>query len=173
MVSRHHTVLAQVSLSYSVPKGRFPRVTHPCATNLPTEVGGSFDLHVLGMPPAFVLSQDQTLKFMSQSLPGGNLTTTEFRSLSVCTTYLAVSPEGLTCFNAFVIKTYKRRFNHATWTLKCPGRGPPPTCPFIQPTMRKSGNKLPPDYSGDTLLPFSELVASLLERLAAFDGIGL
>jgi hypothetical protein len=24
----------------------------------------SFDLHVLGMPPAFVLSQDQTLKLM-------------------------------------------------------------------------------------------------------------
>ena len=28
----HYTVLAQVSLSYSEPKGRFPRVTHPCAT---------------------------------------------------------------------------------------------------------------------------------------------
>ncbi len=24
---------------------------------------GSFDLHVLGLPPAFVLSQDQTLRF--------------------------------------------------------------------------------------------------------------
>jgi hypothetical protein len=29
---RHYPVLAQVSLSYSEPKGRFPRVTHPCAT---------------------------------------------------------------------------------------------------------------------------------------------
>ena len=28
----HYPVLAQVSLSYSEPKGRFPRVTHPCAT---------------------------------------------------------------------------------------------------------------------------------------------
>ena len=28
-----------------------------------TEVAKAFDLHVLGMPPAFVLSQDQTLKF--------------------------------------------------------------------------------------------------------------
>jgi hypothetical protein len=28
----------------------------------------SFDLHVLGMPPAFVLSQDQTLKFMIETL---------------------------------------------------------------------------------------------------------
>ena len=29
---RHHPVLASVSRSYSEPKGRFPRVTHPCAT---------------------------------------------------------------------------------------------------------------------------------------------
>ena len=36
-------------------KGTFPRVTHPSATI-------SFDLHVLGLPPAFVLSQNQTLK---------------------------------------------------------------------------------------------------------------
>ena len=26
-----------------------------------SKVGASFDLHVLGMPPAFILSQDQTL----------------------------------------------------------------------------------------------------------------
>ncbi len=36
-------------------KGTFPRVTHPSATI-------SFDLHVLSLPPAFVLSQNQTLK---------------------------------------------------------------------------------------------------------------
>ena len=38
--------------------GTFPRVTHPSATD-PRR--GPFDLHVLGLPPAFVLSQDQTL----------------------------------------------------------------------------------------------------------------
>ncbi len=32
MVSLHHTVLAPVSRCCSVPQGRFPRVTHPCAT---------------------------------------------------------------------------------------------------------------------------------------------
>ena len=36
-------------------------------TRLPLTYGastvGSFDLHVLSMPPAFVLSQDQTLMF--------------------------------------------------------------------------------------------------------------
>ena len=37
----------------------FPRVTHPSAT--PTR-RWAFDLHVLSLPPAFVLSQDQTLK---------------------------------------------------------------------------------------------------------------
>src|SRR5881227_3886144 len=59
-VSRDHAVLAEVSLGYPPLQGRFPRATHPCATQ-----GRSlaFDLHVLGMPPAFVLSQDQTLMF--------------------------------------------------------------------------------------------------------------
>ena len=32
MVRRHYPVLAPLSGSYSEPKGRFPRVTHPCAT---------------------------------------------------------------------------------------------------------------------------------------------
>ena len=38
------------------------RVTHPFATRLRKQaLSRSFDLHVLGAPPAFVLSQDQTL----------------------------------------------------------------------------------------------------------------
>ena len=41
----------------------YPRVTHPCATLLRAEAPFSFDLHVLGTPPAFALSQDQTLMF--------------------------------------------------------------------------------------------------------------
>ena len=36
-------------------------VTHPFATNHRND---SFHLHVLGMPPAFILSQDQTLLFL-------------------------------------------------------------------------------------------------------------
>ena len=31
---------------------------------LPLTLAGPFDLHVLGMPPAFILSQDQTLQKM-------------------------------------------------------------------------------------------------------------
>ncbi len=38
------------------------RVTHPSAARLTPEGVSSLDLHVLGTPPAFVLSQDQTLQ---------------------------------------------------------------------------------------------------------------
>jgi hypothetical protein len=44
-------------------------------TRLPLCIATAFDLHVLGLPPAFVLSQDQTLKLKSSILErlGGNL----------------------------------------------------------------------------------------------------
>ena len=38
----------------------YSRVTHPSATRALAEARLAFDLHVLGTPPAFVLSQDQT-----------------------------------------------------------------------------------------------------------------
>ena len=42
----------------------YPRVTHPSATKCPVRRSDTpFDLHVLGTPPAFILSQDQTLMF--------------------------------------------------------------------------------------------------------------
>ena len=56
-----HPVLAAVSHCCPEPEARFSRVTHPSATKvrrLP------FDLHVLSIPPAFILSQDQTLRFI-------------------------------------------------------------------------------------------------------------
>ena len=34
-------------------------------TRAPLPIARAFDLHVLGLPPAFVLSQDQTLKLNS------------------------------------------------------------------------------------------------------------
>jgi hypothetical protein len=98
------------------------------------------------MPPAFVLSQDQTLKFMiepiaptSQSQPKQKA---RFRSLSVCTTFqlgiLAPDCSGAMCFVVTFRGHISSVFNHSTRTLNCPDCGPPPTCPFIQPTMRKS-----------------------------------
>ena len=57
-----YAVLAQVSLSYPPPSGRSLTCYSPVRrfTHLPKEAF-SLDLHVLGTPPAFVLSQDQTL----------------------------------------------------------------------------------------------------------------
>ena len=56
---RTYPVLIQVSLAYSEPKGTFPRITLPSAASVLLR---PLDLHVLGLPPAFALSQDQTLK---------------------------------------------------------------------------------------------------------------
>jgi hypothetical protein len=63
-IQRSHAALARLSPGYSPPKGRFPCITHPFAARqhvllrlLP------LDLHVLSTPPAFNLSQDQTLQF--------------------------------------------------------------------------------------------------------------
>ncbi len=66
LLSRVYAVLAKVSLSYPPLEGRFLRIPHPSAARhhlvlllnmLP------LDLHVLGVPPAFNLSHDQTLHF--------------------------------------------------------------------------------------------------------------
>ncbi len=54
-----------------IPKYRadHPRVTHPFATRVPLQaVAFPFDLHVLSTPPAFVLSQDQTLHKRKNSI---------------------------------------------------------------------------------------------------------
>ena len=57
----------------------YSRVTHPSAAKLPrNHPEGIFrmaplDLHVLGTPPAFVLSQDQTLNEIFIELSSSNL----------------------------------------------------------------------------------------------------
>ena len=43
--------------------------SHALRTRAPLDPKVSFDLHVLGTPPAFVLSQNQTLKLMYDKLP--------------------------------------------------------------------------------------------------------
>ena len=69
-----YLVLAPVSKWYPKLKGRLPTCYSPVRRSrfwLPTEVfrqNCSLDLHVLGTPPAFVLSQDQTLIFLNVCL---------------------------------------------------------------------------------------------------------
>ena len=64
---RRHAELAMVSHGCSPPGGTLPTRYSPvrrwaCAP---------LDLHVLGPPLAFTLSQDQTLQFETCSAPGG------------------------------------------------------------------------------------------------------
>ena len=56
-------VLAPLSRSYSHLEGRLPTCYSPVRhfTSFPKETF-SYDLHVLSTPPAFILSQDQTLQ---------------------------------------------------------------------------------------------------------------
>ena len=68
---RDYAVLARVSSGCPPLQGRFLRITHPSATRHPYVLLHTvlpFDLHVLSMPPAFNLSQDQTLQFISEFL---------------------------------------------------------------------------------------------------------
>ena len=58
---KRYAVLASVSQRCPPSLDTFLRVTHPSATNARKH---PCDLHVLSIPPAFALSQDQTLRFI-------------------------------------------------------------------------------------------------------------
>ena len=65
----HRSSKNRMSCGISPPFGRLSptqrQITHALLTRLPLYSGRSpftFDLHVLGTPPALILSQDQTLK---------------------------------------------------------------------------------------------------------------
>ena len=68
VISMRYGVLLEVSLGYPPVKGRLPTRYSPvrrCPSSMSTEVSildFPLDLHVLGTPPAFILSQDRTLK---------------------------------------------------------------------------------------------------------------
>src|SRR6185369_7213019 len=57
-----------------------PRVTHPFATLLIPCGTFAFDLHVLGTPPALILSQDQTLMLSSLARHRSGLRQTRIRA---------------------------------------------------------------------------------------------
>ena len=62
-----------------VSRVRYPSIPHPFATNLRPEGLSPFDLHALATPPAFVLSQDQTLQLNPDSF---SFTTNRLRDQS-------------------------------------------------------------------------------------------
>ena len=74
MTPSHYQVLIPVSRGYPCVRGRLPTRYSPVRRyplHQSTEVSINrfpLDLHVLGTPPAFILSQDQTLKKMLSQL---------------------------------------------------------------------------------------------------------
>ena len=62
MSSRTHAVLPPVSRGYPAPLGRLPTRYSPVRCSCTPEGALPLNLHVLGTPPAFILSQDQTLQ---------------------------------------------------------------------------------------------------------------
>ena len=74
-----YAVLAPVSRGCPPPLDTFLRVTHPSAA---ADRSRPRDLHVLSMPPAFALSQDQTLRFIHHQAKTQQLRTTPHSSQS-------------------------------------------------------------------------------------------
>ena len=97
-LSRAYAVLPSVSRSYPPQTVMFPRVTHPSATGL---LLIPFDLHVLSVPPAFVLSQDQTLKLKPTvpSRPPSLIFISDARSDMYATLFFAAYISLLFCFS--------------------------------------------------------------------------
>src|SRR5262245_47058012 len=60
-----YSVLDPVSQAYPKVQGRSPTCYSPVRHSCTPERALPFDLHVLSTPPAFVLSQDQTLQTKS------------------------------------------------------------------------------------------------------------
>ncbi len=58
---RPYAALAPLSRGYSPPEGRSRTCSSPVRHSVRAEARTPFDLHALGTPPAFILSQDQTL----------------------------------------------------------------------------------------------------------------
>ena len=59
--SLYYEVLIQISLGYPSAKGRLHTRYAPVRRSLGSKLPIPLDLHVLSLPLAFILSQDQTL----------------------------------------------------------------------------------------------------------------
>ena len=81
-----YAVLARVSPGYPPLPGRLPTCYSPVRRSPVAEATFAHDLHVLSTPPAFILSQDQTLQFDTFSHRKGypsSRTVSELQSLTL------------------------------------------------------------------------------------------
>ena len=88
-----YAVLARVSPGYPPTLGRLPTCYSPVRRSPEAEASFAHDLHVLSTPPAFILSQDQTLQFRPFVPPGAASARQAFYSKS--TSRSATTPEPL------------------------------------------------------------------------------
>src|SRR5436189_6392561 len=79
-----HQALASVSTGYSCVLGRLPTCYSPVRRSSTPEGAFPLDLHVLSTPPAFVLSQDQTLREQLAKRPPLHLRAETHRPVSNC-----------------------------------------------------------------------------------------
>ena len=137
LVRRHHPVLAVISNCYSEPKGRFPRVTHPCATRPEGLVRLACVRHAASVrsEPGSNSQVDVTTPYSAQAFTQTNHTMQNF---------------GSRCLhNSNVMDT---RDIQARLNLNCHPepkdprkQAPSPTCPFIYSTMSKSYRQIQAD----------------------------
>jgi hypothetical protein len=139
---RPYPVSAAVSRGCPGPRGRFPRVTHPCAA-VPRR--GPRDLHVLSAPPAFVLSQDQTLSFSQTGRgsedPGPAGTLACFETARPTTTAAGAGRDGTS--PARPTKAAGREPTSSGRNRAAPTRAARPSLPRYS-TMSKNGDRQPP-----------------------------
>ena len=131
---RCHAVLAQISLCYPPLEGRLLTRYSPVRRSpllKSTEVSiKSFplDLHVLGTPPAFVLSQDQTLSYWlyhsfrviyliprkSNSLISSLTKLLSFRAITLSNPKLLRNFKDLHCsfFKVLIVRYFRAEFHY-------------------------------------------------------------
>ena len=112
-----HALLTRAPLVYP-PKGALP-----------------YDLHVLGTPPAFVLSQDQTLQFkpsLDTTLPCGVLSTTHFhvgrvvrKEMPRCNRCAALHPKWEIHVPLAVNRAFPRSIDRTLFSFQRPSDTPP------------------------------------------------
>ena len=131
MLKQHYEVLIIVSNGYPSAKGRLPTRYSPVRrfplnqSDESSIIKFSLDLHVLGTPPAFILSQDQTLnKMVYYSMPQGILYSvtrmTHYASL-LCFEFSRTNKFLLVCLFAsksFKFWSYDLNFQDLFCTMK-------------------------------------------------------
>jgi hypothetical protein len=78
--SKVYSVLDPVSQAYPKVQGRSPTCYSPVRHSCTPERALPFDLHVLSTPPAFVLSQDQTLQTKTKKARSNNPTKHQYQT---------------------------------------------------------------------------------------------